>query len=124
MVMTKVGRNRDFGPLPGYRAQLQTGGMTSRTATKAPSGRSTARYWVLVHAGKIHRLNWNDGERLLTLSTAVLAGLSEPQGFTFLPRGSASLGEGVTIFLRPDEPIELITEYEPAGIATQSHWFG
>ena len=98
--------------------------MNSRTATQAATGHSTARYWVLVHAGKIHHLNWNDGERLLTLSTEVLAGLSEPRGFTFLPRGSSSPEEGVTIFLRPDEPIELITEYEPAEQATQSHWFG
>ena len=98
--------------------------MTSRTATKAPSGHPTARYWVLVHAGKIHRLNWNDGERLLSLSTAVLAGLSKPQAFTFLPRGTRSITESVTVFLRPDEPIELITEYEHTGKVTQSHWFG
>ena len=69
-------------------------------------------------------MNWNDGERLLSLSSAVRAGLSTPQAFTFQPRGTHSLGESITLFLRPDDPIELITEYEHATKCAQSHWFG
>ena len=104
--------------------------MTSPTAagfqtdTGIHADTDTSRYWLLVHAGKIHHVTWNDGERLLSLSTAVRAGLSEPQAFTFQPRGTRSVSESITLFLRPDEPIDLITEYEHAGKSTQSHWFG
>jgi hypothetical protein len=98
--------------------------MTSRTATGIRADNDTSRYWLLVHAGKVHHVNWNDGERLLSLSTAVLAGVSEPQTFTFLPRGASTGSDSVTLFLRPDEPIDLITEYEHASGAMQSHWFG
>ena len=98
--------------------------MTSRTEPEYRTAEDTSRYWLLVHATKIHQMNWDDGERLLGLSTAVLAGVSRPQAFAFQPRGTSSSGAIVTLFLRPDEPIELITEYEHAHGTTQSHWFG
>ena len=98
--------------------------MTSRTEQGFRTVEDASRYWLLVHASKIHPMNWADGERLLSLSTAVLAGESQPQAFAFQPRGTSSSAERVTLFLRPDEPIELITEHEPARGTTQSHWFG
>ncbi len=30
----------------------------------------------------------------------------------------------MTVFVQPDEPIELLMQYDDAGTPKQSHWFG
>ena len=98
--------------------------MTSRTSAGFTTIDDPNRYWLLVNAGIIHHIGWDDGERLLRLCASVRSGLSLPQSFTFLPRGKSLARDRVTVQVRPDEPIELITEYEHAGQPRQSNWFG
>jgi hypothetical protein len=98
--------------------------MTSQIAPEWRAAQDRSRYWLLVHAGETHSVSWDDGERLLSLAAAVRRGKSKPQPFSFVPRGSSSSGEAITVFVRPDEPIELLMEYDDAVAPKQSHWFG
>jgi hypothetical protein len=84
----------------------------------------SSRHWLLLHAGETHSLTWRDGERLLSLCTAVRVGRSAPQGFTFLPLGAPSPNATMTVFVNRDDPLELLTDYEHADGPKQSHWFG
>jgi hypothetical protein len=98
--------------------------MTSQSTPAVGTIDDTARYWVLVHGGKIHPVDWDDGERLLSLSAAVRSGSALPQPFTFCPRGTSAANDGVTVYVRPDEPLQLITAYEQVRKPKQSTWFG
>jgi hypothetical protein len=88
------------------------------------AGNDGSRYWLLVHDGQVNSIDWIDGERLLSLSAEVRLGRSKPQKFTFCPRGAASGHDGVTLFVGPDTPIELLNQYERAAGPELSHWFG
>lgn len=82
------------------------------------------RYWLLVHALQKYRLDWDDGERLLALSSAVRTGRLDPQPFTFHPRRGSADSAPVTLLVTPDDPFELLTEYDAAAPEEASHWFG
>jgi hypothetical protein len=81
-----------------------------------------ARSWTLVHDDLLYPMSWDDVERLLSLSSQVRMSAAEPQPFTFRPRGESSTSP-VTIFVAPDDPLELITA-EDRNPARHSHWFG
>lgn len=97
--------------------------MQRRVVAASTSPGESARYWLLIHAAEKHCIEWDDGERLLVLSSAVCDGRQEPQSFSFVPRGSAD-AKPVTVFVSPNDPIELLTEYEPNAVLPPSHWFG
>ena len=83
-----------------------------------------SRYWLVVHDGKIHPIDWADGERLLTLSSEIRMGRSASQAFSFQPRGSVASSELVTLQLTPDTPIQLLTQSARTRQRNLSHWFG
>ncbi|HEY2643277.1 MAG TPA: hypothetical protein VGI56_05970, partial [Galbitalea sp.] len=64
----------------------------------------STRSWTLVHAGVLYPMSWEDGERLLALSSRVRMSAAEPQAFTFRPLDGTSTGP-VTIFVTPDDPL-------------------
>jgi hypothetical protein len=74
-------------------------------------GSMVVRYWTLVHDGETCPMVWDDGERLLALTTDVRSGAAEPQDFTFTPRGCVDVRSDKTIAVRADQPLDLITEY-------------
>jgi hypothetical protein len=82
------------------------------------------RSWLLVHGPDQYCLEWDDGERLLALSSAIRASRLEPQDFTFVPRDSAKTPDRVTLFVTGDDPFELLTQYDSVAHEQASHWFG
>jgi hypothetical protein len=85
--------------------------MTSKVSPVITAGDDSSRYWLLVHDGQVNSIDWADGERLLSLSAEVRLGRSKPQEFTVCPRGAASSHDAVTLFVGPDRPIELLSQY-------------
>jgi hypothetical protein len=79
-----------------------------------------ARHWLLVHAGRSYSLSWDDGERLLALSSDVCAGKAEAQYFSFTPLRPALGQESVAVLVDPTQSFNLLTENDSA----ESHWFG
>ena len=98
--------------------------MSKQTAGCVKGISHMTRYWSLVHSGAVHAVSWDDGERLLALSTAVRLGKEPAQEFRFCPRGFGDRESRVTLFVGPDSLFELLTEYDIAPPARQSHWFG
>lgn len=82
----------------------------------SPAPAAEERYWLLVHGGEVHAVTWDVGEQLLALSAQVCSGVAESQPFTFLPRGAAQ-GATVTLTVRADQPLDLITAYPESAVA-------
>ena len=98
--------------------------MTPKTSPTLIAGNDRARYWLLVHNGQVDSIEWDDGERLLALTTEVRLGSSKSQEFTFCPRGAEVEGHAVTVFVDRETPIELVSQYDNSELPSQSHWFG
>ncbi len=94
--------------------------MASRNESPAPATTFAGRHWLLIHDGATHPVEWEDGERLLELSSAIRRGDDDEQDYTFVPRGRESSNESVTIRIRADVPLELLVQYDQH----ESHWFG
>ena len=76
-----------------------------------------SRFWWLIHGSDIHPVTWKVGEQILALSSAVCEGAIPPRDFTFSPRRAAA--EDVTISIRPDQPLDLISARDGDGTGPQ-----
>jgi hypothetical protein len=78
------------------------------------------RHWLLVQGDDRFALTWDDGERLLSLSSEIRRGTLGARSFVFRPHGSRPSDPNVTIFVDADHSFELLTQYD----SETSHWFG
>lgn len=93
--------------------------MASLPLVPAPAS-ATLRHWLLVCGGQSFALDWDDGERLLSLASEIRRGTVSARSFAFTPHGAAPSDPSVTIFVDADQSFELLTQYN----AEASHWFG
>jgi hypothetical protein len=98
--------------------------MTNSIPAPFRLGTDRERYWSLIHEGRVYSVNWDDGERLLALSSAVRCGEAIPQEFVFHARGSSPDSAAISVFVGSNETLELLTELEAGRPVRQSHWFG
>lgn len=98
--------------------------MSSSTPHPFETGIDRSRYWSLVHDGQIDLLDWDDGERLLALSSAVRSGVELAQSVHFRRHGAQPGDETIVIYVGPNSSLELLTEYGDQPTPRQSRWFG